>query len=55
MTSTPHELKTKWVVKPKVVTQEPTEGKTNPQGPKSQAPKAKTEPQEPTFTKEVEP
>ena len=55
MTSTPPELKTKWVVRPKVATQEPTEGKTNPQSPKPQAPKAKTEPQEPTFAKEVEP
>ena len=55
MTSTPPQLKTKWVVRPKVATQEPTEGKTNHQSPKPQAPKAKTEPQEPTFAKEVEP
>ena len=55
MTSTSPELKTKWRVRPKVATQEPTEGKTNPQSPKPQAPKAKTEPQEPTFAKEVEP
>ena len=55
MTSTPQELKTKWVVRPKVATQEPTEGKTNHPSPKPQAPKARTEPQEPTFAKEVEP
>ena len=55
MTSTPPELKTKWVVRPKVATQEPTEGKTNPQSPKPQAPKARTEPQEPTSVREVEP
>ena len=54
-TSTPPELKTKWRVRPKVATQEPTEGKTNPQSTKPQDPKAKTEPQEPTFAKEVEP
>ena len=39
----------------KVVTQEPTEGKTNLQSPKPQDTEARTEPQEPTSVKEVEP
>ena len=43
-TSTPEMSKTKWVVRPKVVTQEPTEGKTNLQSPKPQDTKARTEP-----------
>ena len=53
--STPEVSKTKWVVRPKVVTQEPTEGKTDYHNEKSQHIEAKTEPQEPTFAKEVEP
>ena len=55
MTSTPEISRTKWVVKPKVVTQEPTKGKANYQILKPQHTKATTEPQEPTFAKEVEP
>ena len=47
--------KTKWVVRPKVVTQEPTEGKTDHQSSKPQLTEAKIEPQEPTSTKGVEP
>ena len=54
-TSTPEISRTKWVVKPKVVTQEPTKGKANYQILKPQHTKATTEPQEPTFAKEVEP
>ena len=55
MISTPEVSKTKWVVRPKVVTQEPTVGKTNYQNQKPQHTEAKTEPQEPTSAKGVEP
>ena len=51
----PEASKTKWVVRPRVVTQEPTDGTINHQRPKLQAPEAKTEPQEPTSAKGVEP
>ena len=53
-TSTPEMPKTKWVVRPKVVTQEPIEGKANLQSPKPQDTEARTEPQEPTSAKGVE-
>ena len=53
--SMPEVSKTKWVVRPKVVTQEPTKGKTNYHNEKSQHTQAKTEPQEPTSAKGVEP
>ena len=55
MTFMPEVSKTKWVVRPKVATQEPAEGKTNHQSPKPRDTEAKIEPQEPTFAKEVEP
>ena len=53
--STPEVSKTKWVVRPKVVTQEPTEGKTDYHNKKPQTIEAKTEPQEPTSARGVEP
>ena len=46
---------TAWVIRPKVVTQEPTVGKTNIIGQKTRYVESKTEPQEPTSVKEVEP
>ena len=51
MTSTPRALKIKWVVRPKVATQEPTEGKTNHQSPKPTSAKG-IEPQEPVLPNE---
>ena len=52
--SMPEVSKTKWVVGPEVVTQEPTKGKTNYHNEKSQYTEAKTEPQEPTSARGVE-
>ena len=46
---------TAWVIRPKVVTQEPTVGKTNIIGQKTRYVESKTEPQEPTSVNEVEP
>ena len=54
-TSTPQEMKTTWVVRPKVATQEPTVCKTNYHNESPQHTKAKTEPQEPTPAKGGEP
>ena len=54
-TSTPEVSTTKWVVRPKVVTQELTVGKTNYRNKKPQPTEAKTEPQEPTPAKGIEP
>ena len=51
----PRTSTTTWVVKPKVVTQEPTQGKTNIIDQRSQDVESKTEPQEPTPAREVEP
>ena len=55
MTFAPRTSTTTWVVRPKVVTQEPTVGKTNYLNKKPQPTEARTEPQEPTPVKEVEP
>ena len=55
MTFTPRASTTTWVVRPKVATQEPTVGKTNYLNKKPQPMEARTEPQEPTPAKGVEP
>ena len=55
MTSMPRTSTIKWVVRPKVVTQEPTVGKTTYLNKKPQPTEARTEPQEPTPAKGVEP
>ena len=55
MTLAPKTQTTIWVVRPKVVTQEPTVGKTNRSNKKPQHTEARTEPQEPTPAREVEP
>lgn len=55
MTSTPKTSTTARVIRPKVVTQEPTVGKTNHFNKKPQHTEARTEPQDPTPAKEVEP
>ena len=55
MSPLPKTPTTAWVIKPKVVTQEPTVGKINHLREKPQQVEAKIEPQEPTSAKEVEP
>ena len=55
MSLSPKTQVTAWVIRPKVVTQEPTVGKTNIIGQKTRCVESKTEPQEPTSVKEVEP
>ena len=48
MSLSPKTQVTAWVIRPKVVTQEPTMGKTNIIGQQTQCVESKTEPQEPT-------
>ena len=55
MSLSPKTQVTALVMRPKVVTQEPTVGKTNIIGQKTRYVESKTEPQEPTSIKEVEP
>ena len=54
MSLSPRTQVTAWVVRPKVATQEPTVGKTNIIGQKTQQAESKTDPQEPTSAKGVE-
>ena len=55
MSFLPRTSTTAWVVKPRVVTQEPTMGTTNPSSKRPQQAEARTEPQEPTPARDVEP
>ena len=55
MTFVPKTSTTAWVIRPKVATQEPTVGKTNPIDKRTHHVKKETAPQEPTSAKEVEP
>ena len=55
MSLSPKTQGTVWVIRPKVVTQEPTMGTTNHSSKRPQQAEARTEPQEPTSAKEVEP
>ena len=55
MSLSPKTQVTAWVIRPKVVTQEPTVGKTDYHNTKPQPTEARTEPQEPTSAKEAEP